>query len=428
MGHKKTLIQTLILTLALSIFAPVYTQANSHLSELKAKEKQNTWRIEYLQKDIQEQEQELGQILTERLSLNDSILKVTQELNANEQRIVELQKAIAEKEIVLGAMKESVAVLVRDLEVVERSSFLAKILNHNSLSEALSEVDQKQILLSQIGERHRAVIENTQSLAAARDQLEITKLALASSRVSLEIQHQALQIDEKQQRTTINSSQSLLRAAEQERADIKNQIFAAAFDATGKTINLAEAVHYATLAADRLKQTTGQEISVPLLLAIVKHESNFGSYVGKGHYRSAMCSQSQVEAFIFITTSLGLDPETTPVSKPAQYQNCGGAMGYAQFLPRTWLAYADKVAAVTGHNPPSPWQAEDAFMAVALKLAANGATRGDTPAQKRRAQWEAAMTYFAGSNWRKPGVAQNIGWYGDRALETADAFAKVIGD
>src|SRR3989344_1342988 len=277
---------------------------------------------------------------------------------------------------------------------------LKKMLQHDSLSQALMVSDQRNALTDGINAKYQALVKHSETIAAARDQLELTKLALSGSRISLDLQRQALRVVEASQRQTVGATKVQLEAIAEERSQIQRQIFAAAFDNTDQVINLAEATKFARLAAERLQKETGQEISVPFLLALVKHESNFGNFLGKGHYKTAMCSDSQIEAFVYITQSLGLDPELMPVSKPAQYQTCGGAMGYAQFLPRTWLAYADKVARLTGHNPPSPWNAEDAFMAVALKLSADGATQGKTPAQKRRHQWESAMTYFSGSNWR----------------------------
>lgn len=92
-------------------------------------------------------------------------------------------------------------------------------------------------------------------------------------------------------------------------------------------------------------------------------------------------------------------------------------MGPAQFLPRTWLGWRDKVAAVTGHNPPSPWNVEDAFTASALKLGAAGADQ-----KTEEAEWRAAMIYFAGSNWRNPAFS----FYGDDVIALASVLQEQI--
>ena len=90
---------------------------------------------------------------------------------------------------------------------------------------------------------------------------------------------------------------------------------------------------------------------------------------------------------------LGLNPDSTPVSKKPYY-GWGGAMGPAQFLPSIWLLYDEAVAKLTGHNPPSPWNIEDAFTASGLKLAEAGANK-----QTYAAENKAAKIYIAGGRW-----------------------------
>jgi membrane-bound lytic murein transglycosylase B len=81
-----------------------------------------------------------------------------------------------------------------------------------------------------------------------------------------------------------------------------------------------------------------------------------------------------------------------PVSKEPSYAGCGGAMGPAQFLPTTWLLYEKRVAELTGHNPPNPWNVEDAFTAAALFLADRGAASKTVAGET-----SAAKAYISGS-------------------------------
>jgi len=144
------------------------------------------------------------------------------------------------------------------------------------------------------------------------------------------------------------------------------------------------------------------------LLAVLKNESSWGEGVGTGFWRQDM-SPNDRQAFIQICEELNVDPDQVSVSSKPSY-GWGGAMGPAQFLPSVWLSYQDRVAKLTGHKPPNPWNVGDAFVAAALKLADNGANSG-TPDE----EWKAAQIYFAGSNWDNP----TYYFYGDQVMDLA---------
>jgi membrane-bound lytic murein transglycosylase B len=418
----------LVFGLCLLVAPGLVWGANPEIDQLKDRESQAEIRIQSLRDDLVRQEHSLDELFEKSSDVGHNIWRIEREMETYERRILELTQTLEAKAREIENVRLSLAGLLRDLEVNERTSLVTAVFNQDNFSDVLRQADYKQAVAEQIALKYDQFVKNTESLETARDQLEMAKLALASSRLSLDLQKQALSAQENERQTVISASRTQLRTVEQERAEIRRQIFALAYDNTTRAINFEEAIHYAQLAHDRLKAATGQVIPVSFMLALVRHESNFGNYLGKGHYQTAMCSQAQKDAFVRITSSLGLDPEITPVSRPAQFQSCGGAMGYAQFLPTTWLGYNQRVSTLTGNHPASPWDPQDAFMAVALKLAAGGAANGNTPAEKRRAQWEAAMTYFSGSNWKKPGVLPNIRWYGDNVLQTADGYAYLVGE
>jgi membrane-bound lytic murein transglycosylase B len=118
-----------------------------------------------------------------------------------------------------------------------------------------------------------------------------------------------------------------------------------------------------------------------------------------------------------LAARIGFDPLNTVVSCPPSY-GYGGAMGPAQFIPSTWILYEDSVAELTGHNPPNPWDPEDAFMASAILLADNGA-KAKTFAAERLA----ALRYFAGwTNASKSAYA----FYGDDVMELATKYQNQI--
>ena len=165
-----------------------------------------------------------------------------------------------------------------------------------------------------------------------------------------------------------------------------------------------------------------------LLLAVLTQESNLGQNVGTCNrpgdppsksWQEIMKPSRDQQPFLQICRELGLDPNTTPVSCPmfsgGKQIGWGGAMGPAQFIPSTWMAYKDQVSKMTGNNPANPWDIRDAFAAAALYLAKWGATK-----QTRDAEWRAAMIYFSGS------TDIRYRFYGDSVLAIADRYEKDI--
>lgn len=195
--------------------------------------------------------------------------------------------------------------------------------------------------------------------------------------------------------------QQLLQSKKKDIATLKSQLFY--LEKTG--ISAEEAVRLATLAANRAG------IRPAFLLALLEVETgkqfedgviSVGSNLGTGNWKRDQydcymalgrraTAEAEKNAFFKITSSLGLDPDKMPVSRKPNY-GCGGAMGPAQFIPTTWLLFEQKVAALTGHNPPSPWNVEDAFTASAVFLAQSGATSKTTAGEIR-----AAKTYISGN-------------------------------
>jgi membrane-bound lytic murein transglycosylase B len=175
------------------------------------------------------------------------------------------------------------------------------------------------------------------------------------------------------------------------------------------SMTLDEAYRRAKKVADKVN------IRPAFLMAVLKKESDWGSNVGGGNWKKDM-NPKDWDAFKIITEKLNLNPDFVPVSAKPSY-GWGGAMGPAQFLPRTWLQYESQIAAITGNNPPSPWDLDDAFAAAAIKLSNNGAS-----AKTWDAEWRAAQIYFAGSNWNKP----QYSFYGDAVMELAQVITEEV--
>ena len=205
--------------------------------------------------------------------------------------------------------------------------------------------------------------------------------------------------------------QAIMALKQKDAATIRSQLFLLS---GSPSISFEKALEYANLVWKILK------VRPAFLLGVIREESNLGANVGKGNWKEDLshskCAK-QREAFVQITSELGLDPDLLPVSKKAWYGYCGGAMGPAQFMPTTWLLYKKSISNVTGNNPPNPWEPKDAFVASGLLLKDNGASAGGSAAERK-----AALKYLAGSNWNKKAYA----FYGNDVMEFATEYQEQI--
>lgn len=221
--------------------------------------------------------------------------------------------------------------------------------------------------------------------------------------------------------------QQLLKSKQKDIAALKTQLFY--LEKTGITAETA--LRDADLAAKR------SGIRTSFLLALLEVETgkqfengviSVGTNLGTGNWQRDLyqcyinlgkpkTAESEKNAYMRITSSLGLNPDTMPVSRKPNY-GCGGAMGPAQFLPTTWLRYSDEVAQLTGHNPPNPWNPEDAFQAAAVFLAKAGAA-----SQTNAGEIAAAKTYLSGN----PRCTKSIcRYYSNRILALAEEIGRAL--
>jgi len=290
------------------------------------------------------------------------------------------------------------------------------------------EVFFKQDKLSDMFADIKAIEEIQESLLTSLNEIRDLKKRLEEEKIVLqdreeeladlkkmqEIQTASLVGNKEKQRSLLTQTQSvknqLIDKVEVTQATvsaIREQLYQ--LEGQGVSLRFADALSYAQ------KATSKTGVRAAMLLAMLKKESEWGNNVGTGTWREDMHTRDH-EAFIQITKELGLDPDTTPVSRKPSY-GWGGAMGPAQFLPQTWLSYKDRIAQATGHNPPNPWDIGDAFMACGIKLKEAGAAGGNYDAE-----WKAAQIYFAGRRWNSP----QYYFYGDSVMELAGTFQEQI--
>ena len=369
-----------------------------------------------LESEIKGLNAKIGQLGLEIRSLELSINKTTFEIGETEEKIDDATDKIAKHRNALGQY-------LKIAYEADNKNLTEILLKNANISDFFTDLNN--IRINQ--ENLRASISNIRTLKVdleeRQNELEDKKTDLEKMRRLQELEKRALDGNKSQKNKILketkgqeNKFQELVKRSQKNIEAIRSQV--TYLQQNG--VSAEEAVKFGQLAAI----ATG--IRPAFLIAILEVESGLGRNVGKGNWLDDMYNcykrlgkpsraEAEKTAFFSIITTLGLDPNTVKVSKEPNY-GCGGALGPAQFLPTTWLGYADEVARLTGHNPPNPWNIEDAFMASALKLSKSGAT-----SQDRTGETRAAKAYISG----KPSCTASIcNYYANAVLRKAAEIEK----
>lgn len=354
----------------------------------------------------------ISQIQSEIKGLSLSIDQASAEIGQTVGQIKDAEDKIGKHKMALGAY-------LRLLNQSEQEDLLQILLKNKSFS---------------------AFFDNLNNVQTTQENVKATIGQIKDIKAGLEIKEDHL-IDQKQELESLKNIQQIQRKSVEDVKTNKNQLLKVTKGEESKYQNLVkqskadiekirtqitylqqngvsaeEAVKFGQLAA------IGAGIRPAFLLAILEIESGLGKNVGTGNWQKDMYTcylnlkkpkRAELEkaAFFKIVNKLGLNPDTVKVSREPNY-GCGGALGPAQFLPTTWLGYEAEVARLTGHNPPNPWNVEDAFTAAAIKLAKGGAN-----AKTKTGETRAAKAYISGN----PTCTSNIcNYYSTMVLRKAD--------
>lgn len=321
--------------------------------------------------------------------------------------------------------KESLAQLIRRTNEIDDYSLIEVVLSKENLSDLFSDVTAFDALGEALNESLSLIVDAREYSKGEKIILEEKKSEEEDLKIIQVLQKRRIEERESEKTDILNITkgeedkyQEIIKAKRKSAAVIRSELF---------SLRGSDAIPFekALSLAQNTFNITG--VRPAFLLGVIAEESNLGANLGSGNYIEDLyecyisigyltSAEKQKKAFLEITSALGLNPDTMPVSK-APYYGCGGAMGPAQFMPTTWILYDDLVAKKTGNNPPNPWDPEDAFMASALLLKDNGAAAGGYTAERR-----AALRYLAGGNWKKPAYA----FYGDDVMELAEKYQGMI--
>lgn len=430
---------------------PVFAEEGEEGKEEKTQTLQA--QIDALEREVAEVDGKLQETRQKALTLDREVSIFNSEIQKRQLELRRIDLAVRQAAIDIGNKSSAIdqavadmdanrALLAKNLRMLyayDRENLLAIVAKNAALSDFFLAVHSLRLLQADIGGMVEELKETKMNLEIERADLEEFREAQQSLRSLREIERRGIEAKRvekdrllKETRGKESIFQNTLKAKRENLAELKTQLFY--LERTGVTAE--DALHFAKLAAER----TG--VRPAFLLAVLEIETGkqfedgvvtAGTYLGTGNWRNDMygcyvrlgkrsAAESQKNAFFSITEKLNLDPDQMPVSRRPSY-GCGGAMGPAQFIPTTWLLFEKKVAELTGHNPPNPWNIEDAFTAAAIFLADAGAST-----QTRDGEIRAARTYISGkASCPKSGQARSAClWYGNRVVALAGDIDRAI--
>ncbi|HYC83520.1 MAG TPA: lytic murein transglycosylase [Candidatus Paceibacterota bacterium] len=328
--------------------------------------------------------------------------------------------------VVLGEKSKkhaaSLAEMIREVHALDSVSLTEAILSQNTMADVLNDISAIETMQNSLQQTYVQVKSTRVETEQQKVALEGRREAELSARKVIEQEKKTIELAEAEKKKLValskqqeNSYKKVIAERELEKQAIRSALFKLR---DTSNISFGQAYEYAKVVSARVG------IRPAFLLAIITQESNLGQNVGTcnrigdpvaKHWTNIMKPDRDIEPFKQITKELGISPEGRSLSCPIG-GGWGGAMGPAQFIPSTWMMYKAKIAAVTGSNPPNPWNAQDAFAASGLYLAELGAT-GQTYATEHKA----AARYYAGSRWSTAGQA-----YGNSVMNIAEGYQRNI--
>ncbi|OGM92802.1 hypothetical protein A2372_01295 [Candidatus Wolfebacteria bacterium RIFOXYB1_FULL_54_12] len=373
-----------------------------------------------LQSEINRMNAQVAKLNTQIKSIMVTLQKVNREIDSTTTQIGVTETSIEKKRRIIGEM-------VQEIYRNENQGIFLTLLANNDLSNFFTDLNN----LASISDQLRF---NLGELIGLKTNLSDQKEALALQKMDIE----TLRAYQEEQRKEINKTKqekdSLLKVTKGEESKYQKVLAEKQKTAAEIRSRLFDMVGGGQLKfEDAYKLAKGAEsatgVRAALVLAVLNKESALGQNVGKCRYDvnpyypdratnpTTMKPKTDMPHFFAITKKLNLNPETTLVSCPIPRDGAyGGAMGYAQFMPSTWVGFEKQIASLTGHNPPSPWNAQDAFMATALYLKGAGAANATLYQEK-----VAAAKYYAGGNW-----SRHLSGYGAKVLDMAASFEQDI--
>lgn len=373
------------------------------LSELENQIAVHEATIEKYRKEGSSLKGEIASLNAKVEKLNLQIKTVSLSLTRLNTEIVTNQKQVTETQQRLDRQRLAMMSALQSMYESEQTSLITILLHNPRLTDFFGNINNLLAVQDSITEKIKQVNQIKEELLDTQEQLIAKKAETAALKALQDKQKQNVLLTKQEKDTLLAQTkgkeseyQVLLKEKRAQAAKIRSRIF----ELLGGGEMTFEQAYKIALQAEK-----AAGVPAALLLAVLDRESALGKNVGRCSYKTAMAPgppksrRDDVTPFLKITAELGIDPEKQMVSCAISQDGAyGGAMGPAQFIPTTWMLYRERIAELTGANPPSPWNNSHAFMGTALYLKdAMGACKYTGDAQVRCA----AARYYAGGNWQR---------------------------
>ncbi len=388
--------------------AQLENQINQYETQIEQYQKQGS----NLQGEIKKLESQIAKLNLQIKAINLTLVKLDVEISST-------QTQINQTETDISYNKENLSQLLQTLYENDNKSLAQILLANPKLSDFFGDMnnllavqENVRILIDKIFEDHQKLIDQKEVLGLQRTDTAALKAYQDAQKANIQKTQTEKADLLKVTKGKEVEYQKLLTDTKKTAAEIRKQIFKLL---GGGELEFGDAYQLAQMA----EKATG--VRAALILAVLDRESALGKNVGSCDYKTAMHPTRDIPVFLNIINELGLkknlESGVIKVSCANSDGAYGGAMGPAQFIPSTWNLYKNRIAEITGNNPPSPWRNADAFVATALYLKDVGAGPNATLAQERKA----AAKYYAGSRW-----SRYLWTYGERVISLAQQFEEDI--
>ncbi|MDQ1284161.1 MAG: 2 protein [Patescibacteria group bacterium] len=393
----------------LSMLVAVFALADAGFFAVSVRAEEDAQDVqEKLEKTIdkkEEVEQELSTAQTMLQKTQAQIGTTKNLLNKTESEMSRKEKEIENLEQRIELNKKILESYVQEMYMGGQDPLLGLVAGEKSINDMSENFDQ---ILS-IKEKVLLILED---IDQAKDELNGVKEELEEKKED----HEKLLSVQQGQQYEINSDIKEAQASLSELNAKINKLRGELSKLLGSAVSFKNVTDAASFAA----KVTG--IRKDYLLGVLVVESNLGRYTGGCNYKESRMSGARAETFKNICKELDYNYQKQKVScPPSGYSGTGGAMGVAQFMPDTWVGYKSSIAAVTGHNPPDPWNLTDGVVAMALKLAKVDGVKQ----HKKSAEAKAYCIYLAGGNWAAYCDSKGVN-YGEKVLYWADNYEKMM--